>query len=225
MVIRELPEYERPREKMCREGSRALSNGELIALLLSSGTRNKTAVQLAEEILALDPGGIVYLTECSLEELLSIDGVGRAKACQLLAAVELGRRIATSPRSTRQRVASTKDVANIFMERMRYYKKEFFNVLLINAKGDIIGEETVTIGDISSSIVHPRESFASAIKRGAAAVIFVHNHPSGDPEPSKEDIAVTKRLCRAGEILGIRVLDHVIIGDGKYRSFKESELI
>ena len=98
-------------------------------------------------------------------------------------------------------------------------------MLLINAKGDIIGEETVTIGDISSSIVHPRESFASAIKRGAAAVIFVHNHPSGDPEPSKEDIAVTKRLCRAGEILGIRVLDHVIIGDGKYRSFKESELI
>lgn len=225
MIIRELPEYERPREKMRREGSQALSNGELLALLLSSGTRNKTALQLAEEILALDPGGIVYLTECSLEELLSIDGVGQAKACQLLAAVELGRRIATTPRSIRDRVASTKDVANIFMERMRYYKKEFFNVLLINAKGDIIGEETITIGDISSSIVHPRESFSSAIKRGAAAVIFVHNHPSGDPEPSKEDIAVTKRLCRAGEILGIRVLDHVIIGDGKYRSFKESELI
>lgn len=225
MIIREMPQNERPREKMLGLGSQALSNGELLAILLRTGTKEKTAIMLAEELLSMDSEGILYLEECSIEELIKIKGMGISKACQICAAVELGKRIATIPRREKQRVGSTEDVVEIFMEKMRYYKKEFFNVLLINAKGEIISEENIAIGDLSSSIVHPRESFARAVKRSAAAVIFIHNHPSGDPTPSREDINVTERLCEAGEILGIRVLDHIIIGDGRYSSFKAKGLI
>ena len=225
MIIREMPESERPREKLRMNGAKSLTNAELLAVLLASGTKEKTAMDLAEEILSMSPEGIVYLTECAFEELAGISGMGLAKTSQLLAAVELGSRIATTPRRKRDRVSSPEDIANIFMEKMRYYRKEYFNVVLFNAKGDIIAEENITVGDLSSSIVHPRESFSSAVRRGAAAVAFVHNHPSGDPSPSEEDVLVTKRLAQAGSILGIRVLDHVIIGDGRYSSLREKGLI
>lgn len=225
MIIRDLPEYERPREKLMKNGAALLTNAELIAVLLSSGTKEKSAVNLADEILAMDPEGIVHLAECSFEDLTKIRGMGTAKSCQLLAAVELGKRMASTPRKKHDRVTCTRDIADMCMEKMRYYRKEYFNVLLFNAKGDILAEENVSVGDISASIVHPRESFSPAVRRGAAAVAFVHNHPSGDPDPSPEDIEVTKRLVQAGYILGINVLDHVIIGDGKYSSFKELGLI
>ncbi|MEA4922589.1 MAG: DNA repair protein RadC [Eubacteriaceae bacterium] len=225
MIMRDMPASERPREKMANCGSEALSNGELLAILIRTGTKEKTAVRLADDLLAMDRDGIIYLAECSLEELSAVKGIGPAKACQIKAAVELGRRIATVPRREREKVASTEDVVSIYMEKMRYYKKEFFNTLLLSAKGEIISEENIAIGDLCSSIVHPRESFTSAVKKSAAAVIFIHNHPSGDPAPSSEDVEVTKRLCEAGEILGIRVLDHIIIGDGRYTSFKAKGLI
>lgn len=218
MMIKELPCSERPREKMMQHGSHALTNAELLAILLRTGTSDKTATGLAEELLALDASGIVYLAECPMEELSAVHGIGPAKACQVKAAVEIGRRIATQPRPDRMKVTSTEQVVDIFMEKMRYYKKEFFNVLLINTKGEILSVENIAVGDLNSSIVHPRESFASAVRKSAAAVIFVHNHPSGDPTPSRQDIEVTKRLCEAGDILGIQVLDHIIIGDGRYQS-------
>ena len=225
MKIRELPAGERPREKMVRSGRGSLSNSELLAILLRTGTKEKTALRMAEEVLSLDRSGLLYLQECSLEELAGVKGVGRAKACQIGAAVELGKRIATMPREERNLIKSTKDVADVFMEKMRYYGKEHFDVLLLDAKGNLMGTENVAVGDISSSIVHPRETFRSAIKRGAFAVILIHNHPSGDPSPSKEDIRVTERLCKAGEILGINVLDHIIIGDGTYISLKGAGFI
>ncbi len=225
MKIRELPVYERPREKMVRFGRSSLSNGELLAILLRTGTKEKTALRLADDILSLDPNGLLYLQECSLEELAGVKGIGLAKACQIGAAVELGKRIATMPREERNIIKSTQDVADVFMEKMRYYKKEHFDVLLLDAKGNLIAVENVAIGDIASSIVHPRETFQSAIKRGAFAVILIHNHPSGDPTPSKEDIHVTERLSQAGEILGINVLDHIIIGDGTYISLKGAGFI
>lgn len=225
MKIRELPVSERPREKMLRFGRGALSNGELLAILLRTGTKEKTALRLADDILSLDQKGLLHLQECSLEELAKVKGIGLAKACQIGAAVELGKRIATTPREERNIVKSTKDVADIFMEKMRYYGKEHFDVLLLDAKGNLIAAENVAVGDIASSIVHPRETFRSAIKRGAFAVILIHNHPSGDPTPSKEDVHVTERLCKAGEILGISVLDHIIIGDGTYISLKGAGFI
>ena len=225
MIIRELPEVERPREKLSRYGQGNLTNAELIALLLGSGSKGESAIGLAENLLALDEDGLLYLANCSVEELSKVKGMGLAKASKVLAAIELGLRVSTTPRSEKTKIESTADVVQIFMEKMRYHKKEYFNVLLLNAKGGILAVETVAVGDLSSSIVHPREAFVSAVRRSAAAVIFIHNHPSGNPKPSPQDIEVTKRLCETGKILGIHVLDHIIIGDGDYISMKEKKII
>lgn len=225
MIIQELPEMERPREKLSRYGQAQLTNTELIALLLGTGSRGLSAIGLAENLLALDETGLLYLSECSVEELSEIKGMGLAKASRLLAAIELGSRISTTQRSKKAKIESTSDVVQIFMEKMRYHKKEYFNALLLNAKGEILAVETVAVGDLSSSIVHPREAFLAAVRRSAAAVIFIHNHPSGNPKPSPQDIDVTHRLCETGKILGIHVLDHIIIGDGIYISMKEKKII
>lgn len=225
MKIKELPTEERPREKMVARGKESLSNSELLAILLRNGTKDKTAIHVAEEILSMENDGIRNLQDVSIEELSRIKGMGEAKCCQILAAVELGMRMSTMPKRSKRKVKNTEDVANIFMEEMRYYQKEFFNALLLNSKGEIISIENISIGDLNSSIVHPREAYKSAVKKSAASVIFVHNHPSGDPNPSKEDIHVTKRLREAAKLLGINFLDHIIIGDGAYISFMEKKLI
>ncbi|MCL1982117.1 MAG: DNA repair protein RadC [Clostridiales bacterium] len=225
MFIKELPFSERPREKMFTEGIAYLSNTELLAILMGTGTREKSALRLAEEVLSLEKSGILFLSECSPEELKKVKGIGEAKACQVLAGIELGRRIATKPRGSKTRVNGPGSIASLFMEEMRYYKKEIFNILLMNSKGEVIGTDVISVGDLSSTVIHPREVFLPAIKRSAATVAFVHNHPSGDPTPSSEDIAVTKKLVDAGTILGIQVVDHVVIGDGKYVSFREEQLI
>lgn len=225
MTIKELPENERPREKMIRLGREQLTNAELLALLLGTGSPGLSSINLAEKLLALDQDGILHLANCSIEELSSLKGIGTGKASKLMAAIELGKRMATMPRIDRTRIESTQDVVQIFMEEMRYHKKEYFNVLLLNAKGGLLSVQTVAIGDLSSSIVHPREAFTEAVKRSAAAVIFLHNHPSGNPKPSPQDIEVTKRLMETGKILGIHVLDHIVIGDGTYVSMKEKGII
>lgn len=225
MIIRELPTIERPREKLTRYGQAHLTNTELIALLLGTGSKGESAIGLAENLLALDEDGIFHLANCSVEELSKVKGMGLAKASKLLAAMELGSRMSTTQRPEKTKIESTSDVVQIFMEKMRYHKKEYFNVLLLNAKGGILAVETVAVGDLSSSIVHPREAFIAAVRRSAAAVIFIHNHPSGNPKPSPQDIEVTQRLCETGKILGIHVLDHIIIGDGIYISMKEKKII
>lgn len=225
MKIREMADTEKPREKMMRSGRETLSNAELLAILIRTGTDGKSAVDVAGEVLAMDKRGLVYLAECTASELAGIRGIGNAKACQIMAAVEIGQRIATSPRPPAERASGVMEIVDIYMERMRYYKKEFFNALLLNAKNEIISEENISVGDLSSSQVHPREAFNPAIRKSAASVVFVHNHPSGDPTPSREDIGVTMRLMEAGEILGIRVLDHIIIGDGTYVSFKQENIL
>jgi len=226
MCIRELPLSERPRERMLSEGAASLTNTELLAILLTTGTKDKSSLHLAEELLSMkNHGGILFLSECAPEELECVKGIGQAKACQVLAGIELGRRIATEPREKRLRVSSPESLVALFMEEMRYYKKEVFNVLLLNTKGEIIGTDRISVGDLSSTVIHPREVFLSAIKRSAAAVAFVHNHPSGDPKPSNDDIITTKKLIAAGNIIGIAVWDHIVIGDGKYVSFREERLI
>lgn len=225
MKMRELPTWEKPREKLMREGKEKLSNMEILALLIGSGGHGRSAMELATDILSLDKTGIKYLAECRPEELASIKGIGTAKACEILAAAELGKRMASIPAEEKDVIKSSSNIADIFMERMRYYKKEHFISLMINAKGQIIEETEVSIGDLCSSTTHPREVFIDAVRRSAGSVIFVHNHPSGDPTPSEMDVTTTKRLIEAGEILGIPVLDHIVIGDGKYVSMKASGMI
>lgn len=225
MIIKELPREERPREKMISYGVSVLSNAELLAVLIRTGIKNKSAVELANQVLSIEAEGIRHLADCTLEEICRIPGMGLSKACQILAAIELGKRIATRPVDKRISVSNPESIANLFMEEMRYYKKEFFKVLLLNSKGEIISIEKTSIGDLSSTIVHPREIFSTPVRRSAAAVVFIHNHPSGNPIPSQEDIDVTNRLIEAGKILGIKVLDHIVIGDGTYISFKDKQLI
>ncbi|MBN7772774.1 RadC family protein [Clostridium aminobutyricum] len=220
MIIRELPPDERPREKLMLYGIGALSNAELLAILIRTGTNKKSALILANEILSYDKNGVAFLADCVPEELSQIQGIGKAKACQIIAAIELGKRISNKPKASKIQINNPEIIANLFMEEMRYYKKEFFNVVLLNTKGEILSVENAAIGDLNSTIVHPREIFCNAVRKSAAAVVFVHNHPSGNPTPSKEDIDITHRLLRAGEILGIQVWDHIIIGDGTFFSLK-----
>ena len=225
MNIKQLPSEEKPREKLLREGSDRLSTTEILAILINSGTKEISALEIAAQLLSIDKRGVRFLAECSPEELGRIKGMGQAKICTVLAAVELGKRIAAAPVRDRNLIRSSSDIADLFMEKMRYYKKEHFVSLMINAKGEIIEETEVSIGDLCSSSTHPREVFVDAVKRSAGSVVFLHNHPSGDPSPSDTDIQTTKRLIEAGTILGIPVLDHIIIGDGLYVSMKAMGLI
>lgn len=225
MIIRELPTEERPREKLISLGSSVVSNAELLAILIGTGTKDRSALDLAAALLAAEEDGLGNLAGSTPEEICRISGMGIAKACRIIAAFELGRRLATRPLPGKVLITSPESIADLFMEEMRYYRKEFFNVLLLNSKGEIISIEKSSVGDLSSTIVHPREIFSGAVRRSAAAVVFVHNHPSGNPEPSGEDQEVTLRLIEAGKILGIRVLDHIIIGDGIYVSFRQRNLM
>ncbi|NLC38684.1 MAG: DNA repair protein RadC, partial [Clostridia bacterium] len=187
----------RPREKMQTQGPEALSNGELLAILIRVGNRSESALDLANRLLA-QAGGLRFLVETSIEELSKIKGIGLAKASQIKAAVELGRRIALDPGEMRPVIRSPEDVASLLMEKMRFLDREHFQVLTLNTKNQVLGIKTAFIGSLNSSIVHPREIFKEAIKRSAAALILVHNHPSGDPSPSPEDLDVTRRLQEAG---------------------------
>ena len=224
-LIKELPSEERPREKLVKNGAGVLSNAELLAILIGTGTREMSAVMLANRILAMEKEGLSYLAGCLPEELSDIPGMGMAKSCQIIAAIELGKRIATKPKGKKINIKSPEEVASLFLEEMRYLKKEYFKILLLNTKNEIIMIETISVGSLNSSVVHPREVFCTAIKKSACSVIAVHNHPSGNPSPSQNDIDVTHRLAEAGELLGIKLLDHLIIGDGTYLSLKEKMLL
>ncbi len=224
MNIKELPSEERPVEKLLLNGADTLTNSELLAVLIGSGSKDSSAIELSEKILALK-GGLSGLATISANELTGIPGIGPKKAASIISALAIGRRVATSPRDKKIRLSSTSGLAEFFMEDMRYSRKEYFKVLMVNVKLEIIGVETVSIGELTGAPVHPRETFEPAIRKGAAAVCFAHNHPSGDPRPSEDDLKITKRLVECGDILGIRVLDHIIIGDGVYTSLKEEGYI
>jgi len=223
-MIKEMPTLERPREKMINYGSKTLSNAELIAILIGSGNARKNAIELSSEIINRF-GGLVALTDITHEELTSIRGIGDAKACNILAALELNKRVSAYALKKRMKITSPNDVCNIFMDELKYDKKEKFIIVLLNTKSEIISKELISIGNLNSSIVHPREVYKYAIKKSAASVLFIHNHPSGNPDPSKNDKNITKRLTEVGEIIGINVVDHIIIGNNRYFSFKENNLI
>ncbi|MDF2648058.1 MULTISPECIES: DNA repair protein RadC [unclassified Paenibacillus] len=220
LMLREVPQEERPRERMLQYGAGALSHEELLAILLRTGTVSESALRLAGRILS-ESGGLRSLVDMSKDQLTQIKGIGDAKALQIQAGIELGRRLAKSAFAERVTIRSPKDIADLVSEDLRYLQKEHFVCLFLNTKNHLLAQETLSMGSLNASIVHPREVFRAAIKRSSASIICVHNHPSGDPTPSPEDIQLTHRLMEAGTIIGIEVLDHVIIGDQRFISLKE----
>ncbi|MDO7786259.1 RadC family protein [Desulforamulus aquiferis] len=223
-VLRELPPEQRPRERMIKEGSGSLSDIDLLAIILRTGTAKASALELAAGIIGRFRD-LRNLSQATIEELSTIKGIGAVKAVQVKAALELGKRLASLPSEDRTVIRCPEDVCSLVMEELRDLDREFFQALLLNTKNQVISRETISIGTLNASMVHPRELYKIAIRRSAAAVILVHNHPSGDPTPSREDISLTKRLIEAGEIIGIDVLDHIIIGDNKFISLKSKGLI
>jgi DNA repair protein RadC len=219
-LLRDVPHEERPRERMQQYGAQALSNAELLAILLRTGTYAESAVRLAQKVL-IEAGSLRNLVDMNMEQLMTIKGIGIAKALQIQASIELGRRLARTSMSDTITIRSPQDVSTYLMEDLRYLQKEHFVCLFLNTKNHVIGQETLSMGSLNASIVHPREVFRAAIKRSSASIICVHNHPSGDPTPSPEDIQMTARLVEAGQIIGIEVLDHIILGDQNFISLKE----
>ncbi len=223
-TIKSLPADDRPQEKLLKYGAGALSNSELIAVILRTGTREENVVMLSQRILKEGGKGLRNIAEGSLEKFKSYKGISDAKAAKLMALAEISKRMSTL-KIEKLRISSPDDAAVMMMEEMRYYQKEYFKIMLLDTKNNVKKVSEISVGSLNSSIVHPREVFYEAVVNLASSIILVHNHPSGDCEPSHEDIVLTNRLDESGKILGIRVLDHIIIGDGVYFSFKEEGLI
>lgn len=223
-LMMELPEDERPREKLIQGGAAVLSNTELLAVLLGTGTRNESAMGLAAKVLSA-AGGLEGLADLCPDDMSRLKGIGNAKACSLAAALELGRRMAAAGGRSSVRVGGPAEAAELFMESMRHLKKEHFRCALLNVKNEIICVENISVGCLNATHAHPRDVFEGAIRKGAASVIVAHNHPSGDPSPSDDDKKLTQRLAESGEILGIKLLDHIIVGNGIYFSMKEQGML
>lgn len=220
LMIRDVPNCERPRERLLKEGAHALSNQELIATILGTGTKQESVLQLSQRILH-HFNGLRLLKDSTADELKKIKGIGDTKAVQLLAAIELGSRVHKWQEEDRYVIRSPEDVSRYVMEDMRFLTQEHFVALYLNTKNHVIHKKTIFIGSLNASIVHPREVYKEAFRHSAASIICLHNHPSGDPSPSREDIEVTKRLVESGKVIGIELLDHIIIGDQKFTSLKE----
>lgn len=220
IMIKDVPKEDRPRERLLKLGSSHLSNQELIAILLGSGTKDESVTSLSNRVL-MHFEGLKLLSDATIEELTAIKGIGPAKGVFILASIELGKRMNAYKPNERYIIRSPEDGADYVMEEMRSLNQEHFVTLFLNTKNQIIHKQTIFIGSLNASIVHPREVYREAVKRSAASIICVHNHPSGDPTPSQEDIQVTRRLVDSGKMIGIELLDHLIIGDRKFVSLKE----
>ncbi|MBM7644722.1 DNA repair protein RadC [Scopulibacillus daqui] len=224
LMIRDVPKEERPRERLIKEGVHVLSNQELLAIILRTGTKDESVLQLSHRLLHQFEG-LSLLKEASIEELENVKGIGKTKAVQLIAAMELGRRVSQLKNEERYVIRSPEDGAKYVMDEMRFLSQEHFVCLYLNTKNQVLYRKTIFIGSLNASIVHPREVFKEALRRSAASIICFHNHPSGDPTPSREDIEITKRLVECGMLLGIDVLDHIIIGDQIFISLKEKGIV
>lgn len=222
MQIKDMPALERPQEKLLFAGPAALSKSELLALVIRTGTSDKSAVQLADEVISYAAAFTGGLGRADAAELVNIDGIGTAKACSIVAAIELSKRLMSESVMERtEKISSCSDVAELLAREMMYESREIFMAVNLNTKLCVESKDIISIGSLDSTPVHPREVFAPAMKKGAAAVIVAHNHPSGDPEPSGADIDVTRRLLSTSRIIGIRLIDHVIIGKGRYTSMRD----
>ncbi|MGD9568489.1 MAG: DNA repair protein RadC [Sedimentibacter sp.] len=223
-TIKSIPVDDRPQEKLLKYGANNLSNSELIAVILRTGSKDENVVKLAQRILSQDEKGLRNIAEGTVEKFKSFKGINDVKAAQLMAVAEISKRISTL-KMEKIKISSPSDAAMVLMEEMRYYSKEYFKIILLDTKNNIKKVSEISVGSLNSSIVHPREVFSEAVVNTASSIILVHNHPSGESEPSHEDIVLTNRLDECGKILGIKVLDHIIIGDGVFYSFKEEGLL
>jgi DNA repair protein RadC len=225
LTVKELPLDDRPREKLLLRGSQYLSDAELVAILLRTGKKGKSVLEIARELINSD-GNLAMLATKTVDSLQKISGIGKDKAATLAAAFEISRRILSQAKwFSNQKVTSPQEIADIFIPILRDDTKERFIVVCLNSSNKIIKHETISIGNLNSSIVHPREIFKVAIDCSSASIILIHNHPSGNPEPSNEDIRITKKVVESGKILDIPVFDHLIIAGDTFTSFVEKRLI
>lgn len=222
--IKDWPENERPRERLIKYGAESLSDAQLLAIILRTGGEGKSVLNLSIELMDKFKG-FRNIDSAPIADLSSMKGIGKAKIAQLKAAFELGKRLMRESLGSNPLFSSSRLVYSYFSPLLKNVKKEIFLCALLDAKNRLVREVRVSEGTLTNSPIHPREAFREAIRESAASVIFVHNHPSGDPEPSRDDIAITEKLKATGEIIGIAVLDHVIIGDGKYVSLKEKGIL
>jgi DNA repair protein RadC len=225
-TLHDLPQEERPRERLQKYGAEALSVSELLALILGSGIQGEPVTLTAQKLLSKF-GSLKAMSEASLEDLQSIKGLGLAKATQIKACFEIARRAGSGEvvKSSRRKPLTPMAIFELLRSKITQFAKEHFVVVSLDSRNTVLGIDTVSIGTLNASLVHPRETFEAAIARHAAQVIIAHNHPSGDVEPSQGDIDTTKRLKEAGELLGIEVIDHLIIGKNSYFSFREKGMI
>lgn len=221
MTIKKLPISERPYEKAQMYGIESLSNAELLAIIIKTGTKEKTSVELAKEILSMETDNkkdIQFLQDIAIEEFMKIKGIGKVKAIQLKAICELNKRMYRPIAKEKVKIRTPDSVAHILMNEMKYEKREKLKVLVLNIKNILLKIIDVSYGGTNSAIVEPKDILVEPIKMGAPRIILVHNHPSGDPTPSEEDIELTKRIYNAAGMLGIDLLDHIVIGDNEYSS-------
>lgn len=225
-TIKEIPSQERPYEKCEQKGASFLSDKELLAVLLRTGTRGENAVELAERILYhAGENGILGIHRFTVERLLKIKGIGRVKAIQIACLSELSKRLAKASAEDMLCFSDPETIARYYMEDLRHEKQEHMKLLMLNAKAKLIGESDISKGTVNAALITPRELFIEALQKNAVSIVIMHNHPSGDPTPSHEDVLTTKRIRKAGELIGIELLDHIIIGNNCYMSFRESDML
>ncbi|MEC7839579.1 MAG: DNA repair protein RadC [Chlamydiota bacterium] len=222
-TVNQLPLQDRPRERFINLGPEAVSNAELLAIILGSGTKGKSVIQLSQEIIAKF-GSLKELAEATIEEICEIKGMGKAKAIQIKSATTLALRLSQSDSKPKCKIDNPLSAYHLLRDSLEVEKREVFVVILLDTKSYLITQQTVSIGTLSQSLVHPREVFYPAIRHKAASIIFGHNHPSGDPTPSKQDIEVTKTLVDVGSLMGIPVRDHLIIGNKKFISMRQNKI-
>lgn len=224
LTVKELPPDDRPREKLLLRGPHSLSDAELVAILLRTGKKGKSVLEISRELINSE-GNLAMLATKTVASLQKVSGIGKDKAATLAAAFELSRRILSQPKwFTNKKITSPEEVAEIFIPLLRDDNKEKFIVVCLSSANKIIKHETISVGNLNSSVVHPREIFKVAIDNSAASIILLHNHPSGNPEPSTEDIRITKKIVETGKIMDIPVHDHLIIAGETYTSFVEKRL-
>ncbi len=225
-TIKEIPSPERPYEKCKSRGVSSLSDQELLAVLLRTGTRGESAIALAGQILyGQGEAGLLRLHQLSMEELMRIKGIGEVKAIQIVSLCELAKRLSKAVGEEYLSFSSPETIANYYMEDMRHLKQEHLKLLMLDTKTRLIGEKDISIGTVNSALITPRELFIEALKKEAVAIILLHNHPSGDPSPSRDDEVTTERILKSGELIGIELLDHIIIGSHCYVSFREKGML
>lgn len=221
MKMKELPQSERPYEKLEMYGAHTLSNAELLAIIIKSGTRDESSISTAQKILSMknkNSDNLRFIQDMSIEEFMSIKGIGKVKAIQLKAVCEIAKRISRPIENTKVQIKCPQDVANLLNDELKYEKRELVKVIILNTKNIVMKVTDICLGTENSAILKPRDALIDAVKMGAPKIILVHNHPSGDPTPSSEDINFTNRLIQASSVIGIEVLDHVVIGDSKFES-------